>query len=333
MTTIADIAEAAGVSTGTVANVLKDRPVGDARRRRVLAEMKRLDYTPRPRRRSGTIKADRLLTRIKLIVVGHTFGSVSRHPIYMNLVHGVERACAERRVSCQLTALPDPESLDKFELHRGQGAVLFLGCSPAWAKRWDLSERCVVTALGRPLPGIDHADYDHPAVAKLACEYLRQRGVEQTYVVAPQDGDRARAFLEASEGFFPQAASSIHIQSIANTANADGGRLDRQLDLNGLEKGLQPIFAQADTPFGIFANSDEVAAHVRQIATRHGLVPDRDVHILGCNNDAILSTMVSASIDLHLERVGEAAVDLLHGRAAEPTMARRHLLVQPTLRT
>jgi len=105
--TLKEVAEAAGVSTMTVSNVLHNRPnVGDLVRKRVLKEIKKLGYVPN---RNAQELAGVAYARFGLLYTN------VRNPFIASVFAGSLTAGARLRadISLQLATLDDPASLRK----------------------------------------------------------------------------------------------------------------------------------------------------------------------------------------------------------------------------
>lgn len=88
MSTIREVAERAGVSVATASNVVNgNRPVGKARRARVLAAIKELDYHPNEVARSLKVKQTKML--------GMVLPDIT-NPFFSDLIRGAEDAALER---------------------------------------------------------------------------------------------------------------------------------------------------------------------------------------------------------------------------------------------
>jgi DNA-binding LacI/PurR family transcriptional regulator len=328
--TIADIAERANVSTGTVSNVLADRAVSEAKRQRVLDVMNDLDYRPRKRQRRSPAKAKGIDT-IKMLIVGHTLQAVSRHPIYMQLLHGVERACEEGGLEFLLRSVPRAESQHDAAPKSNEGLIVFRRRDESFVPILpDGADRAVSIMKGR-VPGLDHIDYDREAVARLATSWMLERGAERACVVSNPGTLRGERFVELmQEG--GGSADWIVPQWLHRSAPDS---LDGVIDAAALEADLKARLAEPASPQGIFCYSDELAMQTHQALTRLGVNVGGDVHLIGCNNDQPyrvgLHPDPPATIDIHLEAVGKSAVSMLLDRIQHPELPVRHLAIQPSL--
>ena len=88
-----------------------------------------------------------------------------------------------------------------------------------------------------------------------------------------------------------------------------------------VEKIVRRLAAATPRPSGIFVACDQHLPLVFQALRRSGLEPQRDVALIGCNNDPATLAQMSprpASVDLRLELAGWRAAEQLVRRLREP---------------
>lgn len=85
-----------------------------------------------------------------------------------------------------------------------------------------------------------------------------------------------------------------------------------------LTKQLEAWLAEKERPTGVFCSTDYEAGFCCNFLYEHGLKPQRDLDIIGCNNDIFGSMMMPqalpASIELCSAEIGRQAAVLLLDR-------------------
>lgn len=329
MASIVEVAKSAGVSTGTVSNVLNSRPVNAETLQRVRRAMEELGYEPR-RVRSGRSRSTDLKS-VSLLILGESIKAVLRHPVYFNLIHGIERDCDEHGLPFKLRALPAREDRQRFAAQKGEGLVLFrdhVDGLPLQA----LSGVPLVKAFNAPVAGFDHVTYNDHTVGVIAADWLLKQNVKRVGVISNPGWARSTALVAALE------RHGCSIRSLDATRYMQAPRVAGALhsDINDrlLGEDLADLMRNDEPVDGLFLYSDELAAHAYPLLYGMGIRPQRDVHVISCNCDKpYLATLRPrpATIDIHVEDVGHAAVRLLLDRAAKPESPVRSLLIEPTV--
>ncbi|MFL0565369.1 LacI family DNA-binding transcriptional regulator [Microbacterium sp. 179-I 1D1 NHS] len=321
---VKDVARAAGVSVGTVSNVL-NRPekVSPATVERVHAAIAELGFVRNDAARQ--LRAGRSRT-VGLVVLD------SANPFFAEVARGAEERAAEHGVTVLLgssgqEAVRENAYLDLFREQRVNGVLLTpLALDEARAE--------TLETAGVPIVLVDaEADGDLPSVAVddveggyLAVEHLLQQGRRRILfaggpasvrqVADRLDGAR-RALAEVPDATL-EVASTDELTVLA-------GRLVGE-DLARREAG--------ERPDGVFCANDLLAVGVLQGAGILGSlrVPE-DLALIGYDDiDFAQSTVVPlSSIRQPAREIGAAAVDALFATLSDPDAAPQRIRFRPEL--
>ena len=332
--TIRMVAEQAGVSAGTASRALRGHPqVSPECVDRVRAAAERLGYRPL-RSHSGRGRPEPLVGKriaIAMFGIDRTLASL---PVVAEAIHGAEEALAEAGAHPILINVPHPAE-PPTSLRR----VKFDGILAKAALQGDLvrsmmprimgtlRETPLVWLLGRPegAPG-DAVDPDDRRVGTLAAEAILAQGHRRVAIINPKPDhtlfaircQAVRDRVEQAGGtvaeFHPRGSRSVSfpLQPVMDVAQVmplvdeATENLRRRASRGSLE-----------SPTAIFCPADSIAALVfRALATR-GLLAGRDISVISCNHERSLIAGLwpsLATIDVHPQRIGRLAVELLSRR-------------------
>ena len=105
-------------------------------------------------------------------------------------------------------------------------------------------------------------------------------------------------------------------------------------DLPRLHCSLENICKERVRPTAFFATADIVIAGFQRLLPKFNLVPQKDVELIGVNNDAVLLDNLEprpATIDIHVEEIGRTALQLLFQRQKEPHRLPELIRLEPEL--
>lgn len=178
--TIADVAEAAGVSAGAVSVALNGRPgVSDSTRQRIVAVVKELGWTPSHRARA--LSSSRALA--VGLVVARTPDTLAADPFFPAFLAGLETVLSERRHALVLHMVPDRSSEhDSYRRLAADGRVdgVFLidlhAKDPRPALLEELGLPAVVVGPGRGRPGSNTVAMDDRPGITAVVEHLIELG-------------------------------------------------------------------------------------------------------------------------------------------------------------
>ncbi|WP_449283400.1 LacI family DNA-binding transcriptional regulator [Leucobacter sp.] len=325
-TSIRDVARAAGVSVGTVSNVL-NRPeiVAPATVSRVVEAIESLGFVRNDAARQ--LRAGRSRS-LGLVVLD------TRNPFFMDVAHGAQSRALDDGYTVLMGGSDDSREreqslLDMFEEHRVAGVLI----SPV---RTELTQLRKLRDAGIPVVLVDRGTSDRTfsSVAvddveggRIAARHLVEAGRRRIAFVGGPEGleqidDRlagARSVVDQHEGvsieMFPTEALSV----------LEGRRIGAQLTEMAPER----------RPDAVFAANDLLAMGVLQALVMTGSlrVPD-DVALIGYDDIDFASAAVVpiSSVRQPAVEIGATAVDLLLKEAQAGAAADREQVVfQPRL--
>ncbi|MTE24311.1 LacI family DNA-binding transcriptional regulator [Microbacterium sp. ZXX196] len=320
---IRDVANQAGVSVGTVSNVL-NRPESVAAHTvdRVRAAIDALGYVRNDAARQ--LRAGRSDT-VGLVVLD------AGNPFFSDLARGAEDAAAERGLSVLLgnsDERPDREDayLGLFEEQRVRGVLL----SPS-SERLETAER--LRAHGIPVVLVDRSAPGSP-FSSVAVDDEHGGYIAARHLL--DQGRRRIAFVGGQRSLRQVADRLAGAERAA--AETPGGRVEHvpteQLTvLAGREAGAA-LGARAPRPDAVFAVNDLVALGVMQALVMLGSVRiPEDVALIGYDDIAFAQSAVVplTSIRQPAHLIGSTALALLDALAADPTHATETIEFDPEL--
>jgi LacI family transcriptional regulator len=324
-TSIRDVAERAGVSVGTVSNVLNDRAkVSPKSVERVLAAIEQLGYVRNDAARQ--LRAGRSTT-IGLVVLDIS------NPFFTDVARGAEDEADRHRLSVILGNSDENSEreagyLDLFEEQRVHGVLI----SPFG----DVGQRLTrLRERGTPAVLVDRMSSDHSfssvsvddvAGGRMAAQHLLDIGRRRLMFAGGPFG--IRQVSDRLEG--ARSATAMHPDAALEVFE-----LQALTVLEGRRAG-EAIAARpaGERPDAVFAANDLVATGLLQALVMRGPVriPD-DIALIGFDDIDFASAAVVplSSIRQPSRLIGRTAVQLLIEEAADPTLSPRQVVFQPEL--
>lgn len=323
---VKDVAAAAGVSLGTVSNVL-NRPerVAAGTREKVERAMSELGFVRNESARSLRAGRTRALAYVMLD---------AGNPFFTDVAQGIELAAERSDLSLFICNSDGRESreathLEHLEQQRVQG-ILITPVDP------DNPTLDTIAARGTPLVIVDRTRKDDAfcSVAvddvlggRLAVEHLLDRGHRRiAFVGGPlsigQVADRydgARAAWAAA-GMPPADLTLLAVDSLTVASGRSAGER-----LAGIPSGRRPTAA--------FCANDLVALGLLQQATRAGLAVPDDLAIVGYDDIefAAAAAVPLTSVRQSRHELGRAAAELVLDEATNPQHRHRQVVFTPEL--
>ena len=284
--TTTDVARASGVSRATVSYVLNDVPdrvISPATRQLVLDTAKRLGHVPHgPARFLRTGRSDVVLALVRDYAIGH---------VADRLIAELDRALAERglmlvvhRYDEDLRSLPQMWGLLSPDLIVSMGGL-------------DIPE----PAEGSPVRLLRvQGTFPHGAIGGVQVDYLAERGHTRIgYAAAASPrleliaAERLRGALDraAELGLPPLDIAAIEIED----ADAVLAAVDRWT-------------SGRDAVTAICAHNDEIATLLIAALNARGLVPGRDLAIIGVDNIPLARIGIT-TVEINIEAYTEVVVD------------------------
>jgi LacI family transcriptional regulator len=327
MTTIHDVARRAGVSAGTVSNVL-NRPsyVGAQTRERVLAAMAELDFVPTKTRRQFRAGRERTLG-LAIADMGN--------PFFVDIALGAEAAAKELGVGVLIVhngedASREEQNLDLLIQQRVHGIMI----APV-----DVRNKGLETLIerGTPLVYVDRISGDRPCCyvatdnfkgGLLAGEHLlglghRRIGFIGDDPISEQVRHRAQGLHAAVErAGLPK--ESVERLPAATWTIEEGRRAGRLLADREPE----------ERPSAVFCANDMLALGMLQEVVHYGIRVPEDLSIVGFDDLiwAGAAMVPMTTVRQARERLGRTAVRMLMDEISEPaTHVHEHSLFAPDL--
>lgn len=322
---IRDVAERAGVSVGTVSNVLnKPDRVSEAVATRVHDAIRELGYVRNDAARQ--LRAGRS-SSVGLVVLD------ARNPFFTDVARGAEDAAAEHGVAVLLgdsDEKPEREAayLDLFEEQRVRGVLV----SPLG----DIRERLQrMRALGTPVVLVDRmaedaslssVSVDGVAGGRTAVAHLLETGRRRIAFVGGPLGLRQVADRLTGAQHAVAAVPDARLEVLEGSALSvsEGRRMGEQLVARD----------PAERPDAVFTANDLLAVGLLQALVMRGgvRVPD-DIALIGFDDiDFASATIVPLSSLRQPSRlIGQTALGILLEEADDPTLAPRQVVFQPEL--
>lgn len=338
--TIRDVAKLAGVSHTTVSYVLNNVPkVGEETRQRVLRAMKELGFQP-------NLVARSLYTK-RSNVVGYMVPAITNE-FFMSVARGAERVLYREGIGIFLcdTTLDETRETDylgRLIGHRVDGIIFNYAASRNSVRR-ALRAGIPAVAVESPVgvPGISLVEADNAGAAMMGVEHLVGLGHRRIAVIALDftsdvNRERSRGLHNGLKLYDLPPQPSLEL-SLA-TLGLVSGYFDQVTDLQKspvsahreFAKALERLLATAEPPTAVFCFDYQTAILTVRGLGALGLVPGRDVSVLGFDSPSSACFPRITSISQPAAEMGALAAGLLLERIADPSVKPRTLRVSAQL--
>ncbi len=317
---IVEVAKLAGVSHATVSRVINNRPgVSPECVQLVRRAMQNIGYTPSGRGRNVGVQPR--VGNIALLMIGADL-TLMLAPIAGAVLHAVEDALAEMGFNLILGKLNDSGRLPPNVANGRVDGLLLYGFPPARKHQALLSKfPCVWLLSPRTERGYwgDRIEPDNEAIGRMAGEYLASRGHGCMAVMnlCPDHlgyEARTRAFVAAADE--QGCASHVVVEGQADKS----APFVAEYDEAAVRELVSRYLAIEPRPTGLFVPRDTLTVMVYHELRARGVEPGRDVDMISCNNEPVLSGLDPrpATIDLRPDVIGRQAVEQLVQRIRKP---------------
>jgi LacI family repressor for deo operon, udp, cdd, tsx, nupC, and nupG len=301
MSTIQEVADAAGVSTATVSRALSHpKLVSEATRRKVLKAVEALAYSP-----NITAKSLRTARTGKLLV---TVPDIA-NPFFSLIIQGIEEAAQRAGYAVLLgDTRHEPEREERYALmlqRKEADGLIFLGHRlPKTLTTWTRDRSSTAPVVNgcefSPRLTVPSAHIDNAAAASETMEYLYKLGHRRVGVIT---------------GPLASPLSRDRLEGVMSRAAARRGK-DQLSVVHGdfsIESGVAgatQLMKQRNAPTAIFCFSDEMAIGVMDCARQRGIgVPD-ELSVVGFDDIRVsrylappLTTVSQPMLDIGRETV------------------------------
>lgn len=325
---IKDVALRAGVSVGTVSNVMnKPEVVSALTRDRVLAAITDLGFVRNESARSLRVGKSRTVGLVVLDL---------GNPFFSDLARGAEQIADERGSIVTLCSSGEDSEreqrlLIQFEQQRVQGILI----SPVRDTSQLLEQIAQIVKRGTPVVLVDRAStrLDRCSVAvddvmggRLAAEHLLERGHRRMIFVGgpstiQQVADRQLGALRVAACQEGAALEVLETSALTLAGGQDAGRA-----LASTPAALRPS--------GVICANDLIALGLLQEVLRHGVRVPEDLSIVGYDDIAFAEAAVVplSSVRQPRQQLGREAAKLLLEEIDEAeTHNHRHVVFEPEL--
>ncbi|MBX3608007.1 MAG: LacI family DNA-binding transcriptional regulator [Piscinibacter sp.] len=301
--TIRDIAEAAGVSIGTVSRALKNqRGLSDETRRLVRRIARELGYDAA---RLRSTRAQRLV-----FLLHRQHSSFATNPFFSYVLHGVEEACRDYGVApTLLTTGPADPVRDQLRLHEPD-AVLAAGYFEAEVLNLVAGLDLPMALVDCWLPGQPSVDPDNVQGGVLATRHLLDIGRRRIAYLA---GSLAHFSLRERAHGYRRALFEAGMLADPDLEVVAPPGVD---PAEGAAQAMRQLLRLRQRPDAVFACNDMAALAALQVCQQAGLRVPQDVAIVGFDDipPAIASQPQLTTLRVDKEALGRTGVELLmHG--------------------
>ena len=322
---IRDVARESGVSLTTVSLILNknDHRISDATRKRVLAAMDRLRYTPSrlarglPTRRANTLAV--LVPALQHALADVYFGEI---------ISGIYEVAAEAGFRIMLEVarrdyVRRKEYLTLLDDCSVDG-ILFIGATEEhrWLEEFDGSDRPVMIVNNHFKQWkLHHVVCDYPEAGRIAADHLVELGHTRIgHISGPSN--MVLTTEELTEAF---------VQRLADRGVRIGKQMisDGQFQVDVGRLACDELLERDPKLTAIFAANDKMAIGAYQSLRAHGRQPGVDVSVIGCDDipTSALAEPPLTTVRLNFFEVGAAAcrrlMDLIGPEDVDGTVVER----------
>jgi LacI family transcriptional regulator len=303
MPTIKEVSQRAHVSPSTVSRVLNGTtPVSPATRRRVLAAIEALDYTPNAFARG--------LATNRSGGIGVTTNDIGS-PYYAVMLRGVEASIEDAGLHLLVSsghARADSErSAIQFLKQRRSDALIVQAEALTDAELIELSEEAGVPVVifGRRIPELASlcVHLDNEAGGRLATGHLLEHGHRRiAHITGPLRFPDARHRLQGYRDALERAGIAYDDHLVVEGDFREGGG----------RSAMERLLDRGPEPDAVFAANDQMAAGAMRAARDRGLDVPRDLSLVGYD-DVLLAQYLSPALTTvrqPLRDMGRAAADI-----------------------
>lgn len=319
MTSIKDVAKAAGVSTATVSRVLANNaPIKPETRDRVLKAVADLSY--RPNRIARSLRAQKS-AKIGLVV------SDIRNPFFTAIGRAVEDAAYEKGYSvlmCNTDENPEKEELYLNLLYdENVAGVIFSPTHQFNIESQTYNQKMPFVIIDRAIDSsdVDMVLLDNVTAAYELTEHLINNGYKK---LAGLFGDASTTGQERSRGFH-KALKDHHLTPVA--AHFIAARIQQ-----GYETSMA-LLSGSNRPDAIFTSNSMLTAGVYQAARESKLKVPTELAIVGFD-ETTWGALVDPAITVIAqpnEEIGRTATELLFQRIEEPGRSPKTVILKGSL--
>lgn len=332
-TTLADVAKAAGLSSGTVSQILRnnDGRYSARTRERVLAVAKELDYQPNALAqsiRSGRSGIIGLLIPCRWDISADPFASVIISRLEQTLLVSGRKILLSSLTDEDIAALRLPDILTR----RYVDALLVYGCHSVEYLR-NLYRNCPeMVVIDEILPRLPSLTSDHSAGGRLAAEYLWKNG-HRDFAIFDGEDREDRNFALRSQAFLAR------IGELGGDPRRVAVYRDDAWSRTGGRQAAAEMCGKGDPATAIFALNDFLAFNAVRFFLDRGIRVPEDISVVGFDDTALATALHPALTTIHVDRraMAEQALAMLEELMGGSDCANRivpvHLIERESVRS
>ncbi|MFN3859902.1 MAG: LacI family DNA-binding transcriptional regulator [Roseateles sp.] len=308
--TIRELAQAAGVSIGTVSRALKGQPgLSEQTRGQVMAVAQQLGY--------DTAKLRSVKPRRMLFLYSRHLGSLATNPFYSYVLHGAEMACREAGVPLSLmSVVPGDDIAAQVRRHE---ADALLGAGYFDPEVMEGIRRCELplVLVDHFYPGVRCVNDDNQLGGWLATRHLLDGGAQRVaaifgppthYSIALRAKGFRRALFDAGRLFDPEYEVTLDPVLEYREAGRDA---------------MRRLLALPQRPDAVFAYNDSTAIVAMEYCQEQGLRVPEDIRFIGYDDieEASRCRPPLSTVKMDKEALGHLAARALIDGDIEPNEA------------
>ncbi|HEY4068800.1 MAG TPA: LacI family DNA-binding transcriptional regulator [Burkholderiaceae bacterium] len=305
--TVRDIAEAAGVSIGTVSRALKNqRGLSDETRRAVREVARSLGYDPG---RLRSAKARRLV-----FMVHRHHSSFSLNPFFSQVMHGVEEACREFGVvPTVLSAGPADPVRNLLRMHEPD-ALMAAGFFETEVVELLRGMDLPLALVDFWMPGCRTVNPDNLQGGLKATQHLLKQGYRRVAYLA---GSLAHFSIRERERGYRRALFEAGVLADPDLEVVAPPGLDTS---RGAEAAMRELLKLRPRPDAVFAYNDMAALAAIRVCEAAGLRVPQDIAFVGFDDipAAAYGSMGLTTLRVDKEALGRTGVEMVMRGDAMP---------------
>ncbi|MBC3907919.1 LacI family DNA-binding transcriptional regulator [Undibacterium umbellatum] len=304
--TIRDIAQATGLSIGTVSRALKNQSgLTEATRVRVSKVARELGYD------FGNLKQGRIRRIVFLLHRQHN--TLSSSPFFSPVLHGAEEACRREGIALSFVAIgPSEPVMEQIRLHQPD-AILCAGFFEPELLQALLHTSKPIVLVDMRLRGYTSINPDNRLGGFLATRHLIQTGRKRIAMISGSLAhfsiqERARGFRQALYESKTLADPSLEV-SIPDPSDIEGG----------VREAMRELLSLSRPPDAVFCYNDSAALAALHYCLDLGMKVPHDIAIVGFDDISAAAKSIPplSSIRVNKEALGATGVDLLIRKQAD----------------
>jgi DNA-binding LacI/PurR family transcriptional regulator len=298
--TLRNLAEATGLSIGTVSRALKNQAgMTDATRNKVREAALRLGYD------FGQLKKGRIRRIAFLLHSQHN--TLASSPFFSPVLHGAEEACRREGIALSFIAVgPAEPVLGQIRLHQPDAIVC--------AGFFEPEVLAALQQVGRPIVLVDmhrrgftSVNPDNVRGGYLATQHLLRCGRKR---IAMLSGSLAHYSIQQRNRGFRQALfdARVHADPDLEVIIPAMGDAD-----DGVVEAMRSLLALPKRPDAVFCYNDSTALVAMKYCLNEGLKVPHDIAIVGFDDIGAAAAAIPPLSTIHVDKeaLGRAGVELL----------------------